>query len=149
MTPAWWRFRGLAYVPVSQLTSLRNRPRESTARAVFQQVSVGIGAGAYVISGDATVESPVLLPVMPVRVKVLPIELIVQWCKPKARATATTDQVSRARRLERALEYRAGFDFTLAAPNPADFRTAIPEPRREWLETYSLQVDLGRLLDIF
>lgn len=142
--------RGLAYVPVGQLfPGLRHSDRRSRAKAVFQQVSVGVGAGVYIISGDTTVESPILLPVLPVRLKVLPVELLVQLCRPQARQTSTVGEVGFSRRLGRAVEYRIGFDYTIAAPNPADFRTAIPQNRRELLDTYSIQIDLGRLFDLF
>jgi hypothetical protein len=133
--------RGIAYVPLGLKAA-----EGSTLRAALQQTAVGAGLGLLVVSGDTTIESPVLLPVLPIRFKVLPIELFIQIFSSGRRVVARTSDVSIWRRLGRAVEYRAGWDYTLAAPDPSDFRTAIPEGKREFLGTTSIQIDIGKLV---
>ena len=126
--------RALFYAP------LRLGAQGSRTRRAMQTMSVGAGLGLYRLEGDTLARDRVILPVMPLRLKFRPLEAIIVLASDDT-ARATTRDVNGWRHFFRAIEYRVGADFTLTEPNPADFVKAVPDQRREFIKTMSIQID--------
>lgn len=128
-------YRGVVYTPVGFGKGLST----SWGRAL-QRVEVGVGLGAYRITGDTLLKDSLTPWVAPVRVRVFPVEFIYALVS-KGGVRAYRD-APWGRRYARVIEYRAGWDVMLSNLDPNDFRVAKPKAGRgEWIPTGGFQVD--------
>jgi hypothetical protein len=137
-------YRGVVYTPAGFGKRLGTR----FGRAM-QRVEVGVGIGAYHITGDTLLKDSLTPWVAPVRVRVFPIEFIYALFAdpPKGGVHAFRD-AGPGRRFARVIEYRAGWDVMLSNLDPNDFRVAKPKGGRgEWMTTGGFQLDALALWD--
>jgi hypothetical protein len=125
-------YQGVIYVPLRVITR-SDRERLST-------IAIGAGVGLYRFSGAATNNAPLWRVSLPLRVKLVPSELLGkrQWLR----------QHPRLRLLLSVPYFRAGLDVLPQSFDAADFSGLPPSyhPRRHFLKTSSLLTLDGRAL---
>jgi hypothetical protein len=135
-------YLAVIYIPVPRFYTRGDLPRYSRA------IEVGIGGGAYQLTGSTIRDKNLWRGVVPLRLRVIPSEIVWEMAKDGAPMRYdTSGWKARARRALQSVQYRVGADWVLGEWDPAPFVVAGAQPsgRNELVPTHGVEIDLGLL----
>lgn len=108
-------------------------------------VEVGVGVGAYGLTGSAIRDNDLWRGVIPWRVRVIPSEIFYNMREDRARDAFSPQ---RTRRILQAVQITGGYDWLLGRLDERQFDAPglqVSEQRRERVRSVGLQIDLGMI----
>ena len=133
-------YLAIVYIPVPRFYTRGDLPRYSRA------IEVGIGGGAYQLTGSTIRDKNLWRGVVPLRLRMIPSEIL--WEMARDGAPMRYDTASwkaRVRRALQSIQYRVGADWVLGEWDPEPFTVAKPSGRNELVPTHGFEIDLGLL----
>ena len=152
----------VGYVPIGRIGQLASLVRGRKHRwghnvpAWGRTIEIGVGAGAYGLTGSTLTNRDMWRGIVPLRVRALPVELVWQLVASHKNKNRTTggldtslppeDKASRLRRAAQAFEYRFGQDLvigTIDARLYGDNGPRTTDDQNEWIKSHAVTVNLG------
>jgi hypothetical protein len=137
----------VAYLPVERLFRWDWKRTLSPGGRFLE---VGAGVGAYGLDGDTLRDEDLWRGVVPMRVRLIPSEIIYALYKPRKPGLDVSlnprTEGNRWRRLFQAVEYRFGQDLVLGTLDSDLFSDAGPSTtnqKHEWVRSHGFNIDLG------